>query len=147
MKSWAYQANKSIGVFADKNSDVVLSPSESEFTSFCKNSFKAYAEHVYKGLFSKKSISNNKSASPVARFNWCLEKGKVTINDMMEKFPYSKSWVGQLLNTLEVYQKCKTRRDWVSLVPHIKMDPEDQVRRGRPPVWAHPSIDTIDPEE
>ena len=75
------------------------------------------------------------------------EKGKVTINDMMEKFPYSKSWVGQLLNTLEVYQKCKTRRDWVSLVPHIKMDPEDQVRRGRPPVWAHPSIDTIEPED
>ena len=37
VKSWAYQANKSIGVFADKNSDVVLSPSESEFTSFCKN--------------------------------------------------------------------------------------------------------------
>ena len=100
-----------------------------------------------KVCFPKKSISNNKSASPVARFNWCLEKGKVTINDMMEKFPYSKSWVGQLLNTLEVYQKCKTRRDWVSLVPHIKMDPEDQVRRGRPPVWAHPSIDTIDPEE
>ena len=77
----------------------------------------------------------------------CSEKGKVTINDMMEKFPYSKSWVGQLLNTLEVYQKCKTRRDWVSLVPHIKMDPEDQVRRGRPPVWAHPSIDIIEPED
>jgi len=54
VKSWAYQANKSIGVFADKNSDVVLSPSESEFTSFCKNSFKAYAEHVYKGLSSSK---------------------------------------------------------------------------------------------
>ena len=27
------------------------------------------------------------------------------------------------------------------------MDPEQEVRRGRPPVWAHPSIDTIEPEE